>query len=308
MTGLKLTHPDKVFWPREGYTKGDVIRYYERVAGTILPYLRDRPMVLNRHPAGIRGESFYQKNVDPKHLPRFVRTIAIRAKSTGRYVHYIVCNNKQTLLYLANLGCIELHPWLARTRRLNRPDWLVIDLDAGRNPFARVIAVARAVRKVIGEAGGHCLIKTSGKTGLHVYVPISAAYDFTEVRAAAKLIARITGLRLPKLVSQKLADRKRKIYLDYARNSFDQTIASPYSLRAFPGATVSTPLAWNELTPDLTPQRYTIRTVFRRLNHKGDVWKTQETRRAVNLRRLARKLEKILEEERAGKTKGRTGG
>ncbi|MGZ5935056.1 MAG: non-homologous end-joining DNA ligase [Rhizomicrobium sp.] len=294
MAKAKLTHLDKVFWPREGYTKGDVIRYYERVADAILPYLRDRPMVLNRHPNGIRGKSFYQKNVDPKHLPPFVHTIAIRAKSTRRNVHYIVCNNKLALLYLANLGCIELHPWLSRTRHLNKPDYLVIDLDPGRNTFAQVITVARTVRKVIEAAGGHCAVKTSGKTGIHVYVPISAAFDFAEVRAAAKLIVRIINQRLPKLTSlaRSPANRKNRVYLDYARNSFGQTIAAPYSLRAYPGATVSTPLGWSELTQNVRPERYTMRTVFRRLNRNGDSWR-RDMCHAVNVPRLVRKLQSM---------------
>ena len=255
MRKAAFTHLDKVFWPREGYTKGDVIRYYDRVADVILPYLRDRPMVLNRHPDGIKGQSFFQKNFVPKHLPTFARTVSIRAKSTGRHIHYLVCNNKATLLYLANLGCIELHPWLSRTKHLNKPDFLVVDLDPGRNTFDQVITVARAVRKLIEAAGGHSLVKTSGKTGLHVYVPISAAYDFADVRAVAKAIVRIVNRRLPKLTSlaRNPANRRNKIYLDYARNSIGQTLAAPYSLRAFPQATVSTPVAWSELTRNLRP-------------------------------------------------------
>src|ERR1700693_5198895 len=182
MAKVTLTHLDKVFWPKEGLTKGDVIRYYERVADVILPYLRNRPMVLNRHPNGIKGASFFQKNVDPRHLPSFVKTVTIRAKSTGRNVHYVVCNNKATLLYLANLGCIEMHPWLSRIGRLNKPDFLVVDLDPRGNSFDQVITVARAAQKLIASAGARSLIKTSGKTGLHIYVPMRGDRDFAEVR------------------------------------------------------------------------------------------------------------------------------
>lgn len=294
MTKVSLTHLDKVFWPKEGFTKGDVIRYYDRVADVILPYLRNRPMVLNRHPNGIKGKSFFQKNVDPGHLPPYARSVSIRAKSTGRNVHYVVCNNKATLLYLANLGCIELHPWLSRTNRLNNPDFLAIDLDPGRNTFDQVITVARAVRKLIEAAGGNCLVKTSGKTGLHMYMPLRATYDFAEVRAVAKTIVRIVNKRLPKLTSlaRHPANRKNKIYLDYARNSIGQTLAAPYSLRAYPRATVSTPLEWRELNSGVGPDRYTMRTVFRRLNGKGDIWR-RAFRRGVNLRKLARRLSKI---------------
>ena len=151
--------------------------------------------------------------------------------------------------------------------------------------------MARAVRKIVETAGGHCIVKTSGKTGIHVYVPISAAYDFAEVRAVAKTIARIVNRRLPKLTSlaRSPTNRKNRIYLDYARNSIGQTLAAPYSLRAYPRATVSTPLAWNELTKSIRPERYTMRTVFRRLNGKGDVWRKARGG-TVNLRSLARKL------------------
>lgn len=296
-----LTNLDKVFWPKEGFTKGDVIGYYDRVAEFILPYLRDKPLVLLRHPDGIRGESFYQKNVDPKRLPDPRAVAAIRARSTRKVVHYAVCNSKTMLLYLANLGCIEFHPWFSRTMRLTRPDFMVIDLDPGpRNVFADVVKVARVVRDVIEEAGGHCLVKTSGKTGLHVCVPLRPAYEFEEVRAASKLIVRIVNRRLPKLTSlaRSPANRPGKVYLDYARNSFGQTIVAPYSLRAAPSAPVSTPLDWRELTSGMRPLRYNLRTIFRRLNAKGDIWKKSKSG-AVNLPRLAKRLERMLDAERS---------
>jgi bifunctional non-homologous end joining protein LigD len=293
----RFTHLDKVFWPKERITKGHVIRYYDRVADLLLPYLRGRPMVLNRHPNGIRGASFFQKNVNPKYLPSFVKSVAIRAKSTGRNVHYVVCNNKQTLLYLANLGCIEMHPWNSRTASINNPDFLSLDLDPGGNPFNEVITVARAVRKVIEAAGGTSLVKTSGKTGIHVIVPLRAAYDYEDVRAAAKMIARIVNRRLPRLITPRpnAGRRTRKIYIDYVRNSFGQTLAAPYSLRASPGATVSTPVEWRELSTGLRPTRFTLRTIFRRLNGKGDVWKSA-FRKSVNLTRLHRRLERMVDE------------
>ena len=295
MAKVSLTHLDKVFWPKEGITKGDVIRYYDRVADVILPYLRHRPMVLNRHPNGIKGASFFQKNVDPKHLPPFVKTITVRAKSTGRNVHYVICNNKATLLYLANLGCIELHPWLSRTGRLNKPDFLVIDLDPHGTPFDQVITVARVAHKLIESAGGRSLIKTSGKTGLHIYVPLRGSHDFAEVRSVAKLICRILNKRLPKLTSFAHRSGRGKIYLDYARNSIGQTIAAPYSLRAYPRATISTPLEWSELTKSVRPQRYTLRTIFRRLNGKGDVWRSA-FRQSTSLMKLERRLRRILKD------------
>ncbi len=294
MTNVSLTHLDKVFWPKEGFTKGDVIRYYDRVADTILPYLRNRPMVLNRHPNGIKGASFFQKNVDPHHLPPFVKTIAIRAKSTGRMVHYVVCNNKATLLYLANLGCIEMHPWLSRGGRLDKPDYLVVDLDPRGNSFDQVVTAARATQKIIASAGGRSLVKTSGKTGLHVFVPVRGNYDFAQVRGVAKLICRLLNRRLPKLTSFAHRAAHGRIYLDYARNSIGQTVVAPYSLRAFPGATASTPLEWRELTKSVRPQRYAMRTIFRRLNGKGDIWQSA-FRQGTNLTKLETKLKRMLE-------------
>jgi bifunctional non-homologous end joining protein LigD len=297
-----FTRLDKIFWPKEKFNKGHVIRYYERVADFILPYLRNRPMVLVRHPDGIGGNSFFQKNVDPKYLPPFVKTVSIRAKSTGRNVHYVVCNNRQTLLYLANLGCIEMHPWCARTANLQRPDFLSLDLDPGGNPYGDVVKVARAARKVIEAAGGTCLVKTSGKTGIHVLVPLRARYPFEEVRATAKVIARLVHRRLPRLTTPRAnaGRRTQKIYIDYVRNSFGQTIVAPYSLRAFPGATSSTPLDWRELTLALRPTRFTMRTIFRRLNRKGDIWKSA-MRGAVDFRQFARRLERMQQEDRAAK-------
>ena len=291
MTRVEFRNLDKIFWPKEGYAKGDVIEYYERMAGIILPYLRDRPMVLVRHPNGIKGGSFFQKNVASIHLPSFVRTVTIRAKSTGRNVRYVVCNSKATLLYLANLGCIEMHPFNSRIRKLTCPNYMVIDLDPGRNTFADVVAVAKETRKVIAAAGGTGLVKTSGKTGIHVYVPLRPIYGFDDVRAVARLIAQIVNRRMPKLttVNPRLGGRKYRIYLDCARNGFGQTTVAPYSLRAFPKATVSAPLDWRELTSSCSPERYHLRSMSRRIGTKGDLWQAA-MRRPNSLRKLATAL------------------
>ena len=292
MTKVEFRNLDKIFWPKEGYSKGDVIQYYDRMADTILPYLRDRPMVLVRHPNGIKGGSFFQKNVAAIHLPSFVKTVSVRAKSTGRNVHYVVCNNKATLLYLANLGCIEMHAWSSRIRNLNYPNYMVIDLDPGRNTFAEIVAVAKEARKVIAAAGGTSLVKTSGKTGIHVCVPLRPIYDFDEVRAVARLVAQIVNRRMPKLttVNPRLSGRKNRIYLDCARNGFGQTTVAPYSLRAFAKATVSAPLDWRELTAGCSPAHYHLRSMIRRVRMKGDLWEAA-MRRPNSLRKLGTSLE-----------------
>ena len=208
----------------------------------------------------------------------------------------MICNNKRTLLYLANLGCIEMHPWNSRTSSIHNPDFLSLDLDPGGNPFGDVVKVARAVRDVIEAAGGRCLVKTSGKTGIHVILPLRPRHDFAEVRAAAKTIARIVNRRLPKLTTRRpnAGRHSRKIYIDYVRNSIGQTLAAPYSLRAFPAATVSTPLAWRDLSTSLRPSRYTLRTTSRRLNREGDIWRSA-FRHSVNLKRLVTRLRRMAE-------------
>jgi bifunctional non-homologous end joining protein LigD len=257
--------------------------------------------VLARHPNGIRGMSFFQKDVSKLHLPPFVDTISIRAKSTGRRVRYIVCNNKSTLLYLANLGCIEMHPWLSRTKRLNRPELMVIDLDPGRVPFEQVVAVARRVQKIVAAAGVRSFVKTSGKTGLHVCIPLHGKYEYEQVRMVARLLVRRVNAELPRTttLAQRIANRRNRVYLDYARNSFGQTVAAPYSLRAHPGASVSTPLPWSDLRSSTRPGQFNIRSVFRRLAH-GDIWRGA-FQGGVNLNRLERKLRATDEESKRKK-------
>lgn len=308
MSPLELKHLDKVFWPKEGFTKGDVIRYYDRISSLILPYLKGRPMVLVRHPNGIKGVSFFQKNVASIHLPSYVKTVSVRAKSTGRYVHYIVCNNKATLLYLANLGCIEMHVWGSQVRKLHSPGYMVIDLDPGGNPFAQVAAVARETRKVIAAAGGSSLVKTSGKRGIHVCVPLRPIYDFDEVRSVARLIAEIVNHRMPKLttISPRISGRRNRIYLDCARNGFGQTTVAPYSLRAFARATVSTPLDWRELTGACSPARYNLRSMARRIRIKGDLWQTA-MHKPNSLRKLETSLKAMMAQgSKAGTARRRT--
>lgn len=308
MSKVELKNLDKIFWPREGFTKGDVVGYYARMSSLILPYLKGRPMVLVRHPNGIKGASFFQKNVGAIRLPPYVKTVGIRARSTGRYVHYIVCNNKATLQYLANLGCIEMHVWGSQVSRLHCPGYMVIDLDPGGNPFAEAAAVARETRKVIAAAGGTCLVKTSGKKGIHVYVPLRPVHDFDEVRSVARLVAEIVNRRLPKLttVSPRLSARRNRIYLDCARNGFGQTTVAPYSLRAYPKATVSTPLDWRELTAACSPARYHLRSMARRLRIKGDLWRTV-MHKPSSLRRLEASLKAMLLPERKAGAARRAG-
>jgi bifunctional non-homologous end joining protein LigD len=271
----KLTNLTKVYWPEDGYTKGDLIEYYREVASTILPYLKDRPMSLNRHPNGINKPNFYQKDVSQQPPPDWVETVQIKLESEKRTLLAPLCQNEETLLYLANLGCIEMNPWNSRTTSLDRPDYLVIDLDPEAIAFSAVVEAALAVRKVLEKASADCFCKTSGKTGLHIYIPLGARYDYEPARQFGELIANLVNAELPETTSvvRRPVLRQGKVYLDYLQNSRGQTLASAYSVRPYAGATVSTPLKWSEVSRRLDPSRFTIRTVLKRLEKIGDLWK-----------------------------------
>jgi bifunctional non-homologous end joining protein LigD len=261
----RLTRLDKVFWPIEGYTKGDLLAYYERVWPWLSPYLRDRPLVLTRYPDGIEGKSFYQKNA-PEFTPAWVR----RATIDG--TDYFVCNELRTLLHVVNSGAIPLHVWSARLGSLERPDWLILDLDPKQAPFAAVVAVARHLHRLFAGAETPHFVKTSGQSGLHVLLPLAARYTHEEARALAEAIARTVAAELPDraTVVRPLAGRGDKVYLDFLQNGRGKLIAAPLCVRPKPGAPVSMPLAWREVGPRLAPSRFTIRSALARLERVGD--------------------------------------
>jgi bifunctional non-homologous end joining protein LigD len=291
----KLTNLDKVYWPEEGYTKGDVLAYYESVADLLLPYLKDRPQNLNRHPNGIEGKNFFQKNFEAE-LPSFVETKEIWSESNNDYLRYIVCQNKETLLYLANLGCIELNPWNSRITNLEKPDYMILDLDPNDRDFDDLIIVAKAVKEVLASACEEFYLKTSGKSGLHIVLPIGARYDYDTVKNFAELIMQIVHARLPEITSLERSPKKRrgKIYLDYLQNRFGQTLACAYSLRPYKGATISTPLQWPELKKGFRPAKFTIKTIQKRLKDKGDLWKPVRESKGVDIKKAISCLEKSL--------------
>jgi bifunctional non-homologous end joining protein LigD len=289
----KPEHLDKVFWPEKGYTKADLLEYYKKASVAVLPYLKDRPTALNRYPEGIRGLHFFQKNLGNQELPRFVKTANIRAASTGKQVTYALVQNKETLLYLASLGSIEMHPWASRTAHLAKPDYLVFDLDPGtRSTFDDVVRVAQTIRKVLESVGVKSICKTSGKRGLHVYAPLGARYEYKKVREFARRVSQKVSEQLPgtTTLEQRIAKRKGRVYLDYTRNSTGQTVVCAYSLRPTPLATVSTPLLWSEVKKGLNPKKFTIKTIFKRLKQKGDLWKPVLDP-GVNLTRAMKRLD-----------------
>jgi bifunctional non-homologous end joining protein LigD len=271
---FSFTNLDKVYWPEDGYTKGDLINYYREVAPFILPYLRDRPLSLHRHPDGIHGESFFQKDVSKQLPATWIRTVLIPSGHGGRTIRYMTCDNDATLLYMANLGCIELNCWTSRVQSLDRPDYLVIDLDPQDTPYSEVIETAQLVRELLEKGCAPCFCKTSGKRGMHIYVPLGARYDFDQARQFGEIVARLVHRKLPRFTSivRDPAKRRQRVYIDFLQNRRAQTMASVYSVRPVPGARVSTPLLWKEVTKKLDPGKFTIRTLPRRLEKVGDVW------------------------------------
>jgi bifunctional non-homologous end joining protein LigD len=274
-TTLHLTNQNKVFFPDDNITKGDIVSYYKEVAGFILPYLKDRPESMNRFPNGISGKSFYHKDVDVEKIPSWLKTIKIPSDSHKGEIDYLLCNDQASLIYMANLGCIEINPWNSTINHLENPDWAVIDLDPGDTNFQNVVKVALVVKKVVNELETECYCKTSGATGLHVYIPLAARYKYESVRIFAELIAHSVNVRLPDITTiiRSVQKRQKKIYLDFLQNRRGQTLAAPYSVRPRPGATVSTPLDWNELNKKLNPADFSIKNTLKRLEQKGDLWK-----------------------------------
>ncbi|MBF9254039.1 non-homologous end-joining DNA ligase [Pontibacter sp. 172403-2] len=267
-----LSSLDKFYWPDEGITKGDLIDYYQSIADVLMPYLQDRPQSLFRFPNGITKPGFIQKDVP--HTPEWVRTIKLKAESTGVEVEYLVCDNAATLAYMNNLGCIQLNPWNSRTASLEKPDYLVIDLDPGQNTYDEVVEVALVTKEILDKAGARAFAKTSGATGMHIFVPLGALYGFDQARQFAHVVAQEVHKKLPKLTSLERSPKERrdKVYLDFLQNSIGQTIASAYTVRPMPGATVSTPLVWEEVKPGLSPSDFTIKNIPARLRQIGDVF------------------------------------
>ncbi|HKX72815.1 MAG TPA: DNA ligase D [Candidatus Saccharimonadales bacterium] len=271
---IEFTHLDKVFFPKHKYTKGDIIDYYKTVASVMLPYVKDRPHSMLRQPDGIKGFGFFQKNNE--HLPAWVPSADIFSESNNEDLHWIVGGELDTLLYMVQLGTIEINPWNSRVGHLNKPDWIVIDLDPdGARTFKDVVEVAHTVKAVCDEWHIPTYPKTSGKTGIHIFVPMQAKYTYEQAKNLAHLIVLEVNQRQPKITSvERMPDKRRnKIYLDFLQNREGQTLAAPYSVRPTPDASVSAPLHWHEVTPALKPSDFTIKNMPARIKKYGDLWK-----------------------------------
>jgi len=272
---VNTTNLNKMYFPDEAITKGMVIDYYQQIADYILPYLKDRPQSLKRNPNGILDKGFFHKDAGDE-APEWVKSIEIYSESAKKEIDYIICNDPQTLAYLNNLGCIELNPWNSRIKSPGKPDYLIIDIDPSeKNNFEQVIETALAFKAILDKAGADSYCKTSGATGLHIFLPMGKKYLYEQVKDFAHFLCMIVNEQLPKFTSLERNLQKRgnnKIYLDYLQNRRGQTIASAYSLRPHPGATVSMPLLWKEVKSGLTPAAYTIHTALPRIKKMGDIF------------------------------------
>lgn len=291
-TTLHLTNQNKIYFPDDGITKGDIVQYYNEAADFILPYLKDRPQSMNRFPNGINAPGFYQKDVDVDKIPSWLKTKKVFSESNEEFLNYLICNDKPTLLYMANLGCIDMNPWNSTIKHIENPDWLVIDIDPEKDNFEEVVKTALIVKEVLDELETDCYCKTSGATGLHVYIPLGAQYDYDSIKILGELLAIEIQSRLPETTSLERSIKKRnhKIYIDYLQNRRGQTLAAPYSVRPKPGATVSTPLEWSEVNSKLHPSQFTIKNVLKRFEKKGDLWKPV-LGKGANIKKILHKLE-----------------
>ncbi|ACU03913.1 DNA ligase D [Pedobacter heparinus] len=270
---LKFTHLSKVYWPEDQVTKRDLFNYYYQVAEYILPYLKDRPMSLNRFPGGINGQSFYQKDVKGK-APDWARTFPYTT-GEGEAKEYLVGDDEATLLWMVSLGCIEMNPWFSRVKSPDNPDYCVIDLDPDKQNFDQVVEAALTVKEVCDQMDVPSFCKTSGSTGIHIYIPLAAKYSYDQSQMFARIIVSLVHQRIPEYTSleRMIPARKGKMYLDFLQNRPGATIAGPYSLRPKPGATVSMPLHWEEVKPGLKMTDFTIFNALERLKSEGDFFR-----------------------------------
>ncbi|WP_276483390.1 DNA ligase D [Paraflavitalea pollutisoli] len=287
---LSFTNLNKVFWPKEKYTKRDMLNYYYQVAPYILPYLVNRPQSLNRYPNGINGKSFYQKDVTGK-SPDWIQQFPYTT-SEGEDKNFMVPTNEASLLWMANLGAIEMNPWNSTIHHPDHPDWCCLDLDPDKgNTFEQVIETARAVKRVLDELGIEGYPKTSGSTGIHIYIPLGHRYTYDECQLFGKLIAVQVHELLPGFTSieRMTRNRKGKLYIDYLQNRPKATLAAAYSLRPKPGATVSMPLDWSEVRKGLQLQKFTIANAITRIKRTGDLFKPV-LGKGVNIARALKQL------------------
>jgi bifunctional non-homologous end joining protein LigD len=287
---VEISNPDKPLFP-DGLSKAELARYYERVAETMLPHVRARPVHMQRFPDGIEGEEIQQKQA-PDYFPRFVKRARVKRKRGGS-VEHVVIENPETLVYLADQACITPHVWLSRTDRVDNPDQLIFDLDTPGRDLPPVRDAARALRELLEEVDLAAYVKTTGSRGLHVVSPLDRSSGFDDVRAFARELAALLAEREPQrfTVEQRKEKRRGRLYLDTARNAYAQTAVAPYAVRALAGAPVACPLEWRELGR-VEPQQFTVRNIARRLARREDPW-AEIASDARSLREAQRRLARL---------------
>src|SRR6266496_5348054 len=290
---LNFTNLSKVFWPKEKITKRELINYYYQVAPYMLPYMKDRPQTLIRYPHGIEGESFYQKDVTGK-VPDWIKKFPYSSEAGGNR-NFLVCTNEASLLYIASIGGLEMHPWSSRVQTPDNPDWCIIDLDPDKNPFEQVIQAAQTIKQALDDIDVPASCKTSGSTGLHIYIPLGAKYTYEQSKEFGRRLVRIVHARIPGFTSIERLTEKRKgcIYLDFLQNRPQATLAAPYSLRPKPGATVSMPLHWEEVVKGLKMKNFTIFNAVDRVKEQGDIFKGVLAK-GINLKQTLKKMETVF--------------
>lgn len=287
---VEVTRPEKVIFPADGITKGDLVAYHRAIAPFMLPYLADRPVVLTRFPDGIAGKSFFQRDA-PAWSPAWMRTATVRSEERGRDLRHFLVDDADGLAWLVNLGVIPFHALASRAGSLDRPDWCVVDLDPKGAPFAHVVTLARALHALCDAIGLPCHVKTTGQDGLHVLVPLGAQLTHAQARMLGELLARAVEAQHRDIstTARALSARRGRVYLDHLQNGYGKTIAAPYTVRPRPGAPVSTPLRWGEVTARLDPSRFTVRNALRRAERLGeDPLRPVLTRKPDLVRALAR--------------------
>lgn len=270
---ITTTNEDKIWFPKSNITKGDVLNYYEKIAPIMVPHMHDRAVTMHRYVDGITGEDFYHKDA-PEYFPTWIERYAVEKKDDG-VTEYVVCNNEATLFYLAQQACLTPHVWLSRVDNIHSPDLLIFDLDPAGQPFSFVCEVALKLKHLLETNNLVPFIKLTGSRGVHITVPIKRLYTFDFVRDFARGIAQALIDSDPKNLTMEIRKEKRagRLFIDVLRNSFGATAVAPYAIRAYEHAPVAAPLFWDELTKkNLTPQKFTITNIFKRLARIDDPW------------------------------------
>jgi len=300
---MRWSNLNKVYWPESGYTKRELLAYYYRMSDYILPFLRNRALVLRRYPDGIKGQSFFQKDVR-EGIPDWLETVAISSEEKGGDIHYVVANDLPSLLFLTSLGCIDHNPWSSRIDDIEHPDYFFFDLDPSEETeFSVVLTIARALQNKLVEIGVTAFLKTSGATGFHLYIPVERVYTYAQLRTFAEVVARMVSAEHPNLVTHERMVAKRpkgRVLIDVHQNATGKPLAAPYVVRAFPKAPVSAPVSSRELKPNLVAEKFNMKTMVSRIQEKGDLWADFWTKRL--------KLEDVMERlsasvDNGGKTK-----